>query len=268
LPIPQGISVKEGTLTSRFGCTFGYRLYQPGEPASDHLVIIGHGFLRSQDQMTGLAVAAAAAGMPAATIDYCNSRPWRGGHRRNADDMIRLADVLEAPQVVYAGFSAGALSAVVAARNDPRASGVLALDLVDTQQIGRRAVRGLDMPLIGLQGELTNCNARGNGEVVFRIAPKARLQRIEGAGHCDFEAPSDPLCRLVCQDPTPDGPALNRTIIAAAVQDLRSLAMGERPGEGRASDQAATGPDRTYSAGSADPDASRKASMLDGFGTT
>jgi len=230
VPSPQGISVEEGTVASRFGCRFGYRLYQLSEPASDDLVIIGHGFLREQDRMNGLAIAAATAGIPAATIDYCNSRPWRGGHRRNADDMMRLADALHAREVIYAGFSAGALAALVAARNDPRAAGVLALDLVDTQQIGRNAARGLDKPLIGLHGEPTNCNAQSNGQGVYSLAPNAKLQVIDGAGHCDFEAPSDSLCRLICEDPTPGEPNPAEHIIAAAVDGLRSLATA---GQGR-----------------------------------
>jgi hypothetical protein len=226
-PIPDGVSVERGTLDSRFGCRFGYRLYQPKEPASDRLVVIGHGFLRDQDQMTGLAVAAAAAGIPAATIGFCSSRPWRGGHRRNADDMIRLADALDATEVIYAGFSAGALAALVAARNDPRAVGVLTLDLVDAQQIGRNAARGLDTPLVGLQGEPTNCNGQGSGEGVYSVARNGRLRLIDGAGHCDFEAPGDRLCRLICQDPTPDEPSPVEHIIATALAELRSLALVE-----------------------------------------
>lgn len=237
-PVPLGIRVEAATLTGRHGCRFDYRVYRPQSPATDRMVIIGHGFLRDQDRMTGLAIATAAAGIPAATIDYCNSRPWRGGHRRNADDMIRLADALQAERVIYAGFSAGALSALVAARNDPRAQGILALDLVDTQEIGRNAASGLDKPLIGLHGEPTNCNARGNGEPIYRIAPKGSLRRIQGAGHCDFETPDDRLCRILCKDPTPDGPALAPEIVRSAVADLRMLIGIES--DGRDFEQAMT----------------------------
>ncbi|MEA3642066.1 MAG: alpha/beta hydrolase, partial [Lamprobacter sp.] len=166
------------------------------------LVILAHGFLRSQQRMVGLAEAIAAEGVPVATLDFCNMRFWDGRHQQNGLDMIALARHLGAgADVIYAGFSAGALAALVAARNDPNALGAVTLDLVDAQGIGQQAARNLNKPLIGLAGESTNCNAYDNARELFSATDQARLMRIPGAGHCDFEAPTDALCELLCTDP-------------------------------------------------------------------
>ncbi len=205
----------EGELSSATGCPLRYRLYRPAEEVSSApafaqasaLVVLGHGFLRSQQRMAELAEAIAAAGIPVATVDFCNMRFWDGRHQQNGLDMMALSRHLGAgdgdgaPRVIYAGFSAGALAALIAARNDPNALGVVTLDLVDAQGIGEHAARGLGTPLIGLAGEPTNCNANDNARAVFAATHQAQMTLIPGAGHCDFEAPTDALCELVCADP-------------------------------------------------------------------
>lgn len=208
-----GIQPVEAELASATGCTIDYRIYSPPEVASgtlqSTLVILGHGFLRSQQRMAELAEVIAAAGIPVATLDFCNMRFWDGRHQQNGLDMVALSQHLRAgdgeaargQRVIYAGFSAGALAALVAARNDPNALGAVTLDLVDAQGIGEHAARGLDKPLIGLAGERSNCNANDNARAVFAAAQQARMTRIPGSGHCDFEAPTDALCELVCADP-------------------------------------------------------------------
>ena len=178
------------------------------------------------------AKAIAAAGIPVATLDFCNMHVWSGRHQQNGLDMVALARDLGASRVIYAGFSAGGLAAVVAGRNDPRALGVVALDLVDAKGIGVRAASGLEVPLLGLAGEPTNCNARGNGLAVFAASTQAQVSRIKGAGHCDFESPSDALCALLCQDPDgdaeADNAAIRETIIARTVAAIETLR--ENPG--------------------------------------
>lgn len=231
----DGITRSSGSLRSATGCRLDYRLYAPARSDrranQDALVVLGHGFLRSQERMAGLAEAIAEAGIPAATLDFCNMRFWDGRHQQNGLDMIAVAAhlgaQLEVERVVYSGFSAGALAALVAARNDPRALGAVTLDLVDTQGIGQRAVANLDKPVLGLAGEATNCNARDNGRAVFAASPATTLQRIPGAGHCDFEAPTDGLCELVCDDPDAAGAsataALRGHILARATAAIVAL---------------------------------------------
>jgi hypothetical protein len=76
---------------------------------------------------------------------------------------------------------------------------------------------------LGVAGEPTSCNADGNGRRVYAASDRAVVRRIEGAGHCDFEAPSDRLCELVCEDP--DGAASSHRghIIDAAAAAVLSI---------------------------------------------
>jgi dienelactone hydrolase len=199
--MPAGIEMTTGSIDSSTGCRLDYRVYDTRETDRADLVVLAHGFLRSQERMQGLAATLAASGMRVATLDFCNPRPWDGRHAQNALDMIALARALDAERVVYAGFSAGGLAAVIAGRADARAIGIVTLDLVETQGLGVRAAKGLHKPLLALAGDPTNCNALDNGRAVIAATDWARVQRIDGAGHCDFEAPTDQLCELLCSDP-------------------------------------------------------------------
>ena len=231
----DGMNLEHGVLRSATGCTLAYRLYRPEAAArsAPALVVLGHGFLRSQARMRGLAEAIAAAGQPVATLDLCNMRPWAGRHQQNGLDMIALARHLQTEnggKRIYAGFSAGGLAALVAARHDRQALGVVTLDLVDAQGIGQRAMRQLERPLLGLAGAPTNCNAQGNAEALFAGREQARLLRIPQAGHCDFEAPTDALCEWLCADPAPGAAAqkarLRAWVTRQAVAAITALAAG------------------------------------------
>ncbi len=245
--LPPGARVTAGQLESESGCVLDYRTYRPAPDVQalhddsaalrgGDWVILAHGFLRSQRRMQGLAAAMAADGVQVATLDFCNQKPWAGRHVQNSRDMVALARHLDARRVVYAGFSAGGLAALVAGRTDARTLGIVTLDLVDAQGLGVGAARGLRKPLLALAGEPTNCNALNNAGAVFRATDQARVRRIDGAGHCDFEAPTDGLCELVCADPAardrpagehawPDG-LRRQQIIAGASAAARALLTG------------------------------------------
>ncbi len=193
------VSVDSGSLRSATGCRIGYSVHRRGQDSRPVDVVLSHGFLRDRGRMAGLAHALAEAGMPTVTLDLCNMKPWDGAHQANADDMRAIARRLAGPRPVYAGFSAGALAAILAARADPSARGVLALDLVDRERVGEEAARALSQPVFGVIGEASSCNADNNGLAALAAAQQAELVRISGATHCDFESPTDALCRLVCE---------------------------------------------------------------------
>lgn len=218
-----------GSLRSGSGCRIDTRLYSPERPRTDGLVVLGHGFLRSQGRMVGLAEALAAAGVPTVTLDFCNSRPWDGRHVQNGRDMRRVADELDAQRVIYAGFSAGGLSALVAAWGDPRAVGVLTLDLVDERGLGEGLARTLHVPLLGLQGEPAPCNARANGLKVLAASPRAQVVAVANASHCDFESPTDWLCESICGRPDTGSEARRREVIARSVALTLELLGIEAP---------------------------------------
>jgi len=230
--MPAGVEMTAGSIVSSTGCTLDYRVYAIGDANRNDLLMLAHGFLRSQERMQELAATLAASGVPVATLDFCNPRPWDGRHAQNALDMTALARSLGAKRVVYAGFSAGGLAALIAGRTDAGAIGVVTLDLVETQGLGVRAARGLDKPLLALAGEPTNCNALDNGRAVFAATDWARVQRIDGAGHCDFEAPTDQLCELLCSDPDADTPHASgldqrERIIASTTLAVHALFDGD-----------------------------------------
>lgn len=216
-----------GSLVSGSGCRINTRLYRPERPRTKALVVLGHGFLREQGRMAGLAEALAVAGIPTVTLDFCNSRVWDGRHVQNGRDMRLVADKLGAQRVIYAGFSAGGLSALVAAWADPRAIGVVTLDLVDDRGLGEGLAHTLGAALVGLQGDPAPCNAQANGLAVFAASPKARLLPITGARHCDFESPTDWLCESVCGRADAEAEARRQEVIdrsVAAVADLLGMA--------------------------------------------
>lgn len=200
-----------GEARSLAGCRYDYRVYEPLAPGSGSTgtvtVLLGHGFLRDQDKLIGLGRALANAGHRAVTLDFCNMRPWNGHHARNGADLRALAGRLADGPLVYAGFSAGALAAVLAASADRRADddgpvtlGVVTLDLVDQAGLAENALRTLDVPLVALQGPPSGCNAYGNGQAVIDRYPNARLEKLPGASHCEFESPTGPLCEIFCGD--------------------------------------------------------------------
>jgi hypothetical protein len=218
-----GVMMHGGEAVSASGCLLRYSLFRPPVPVSDAVVVLGHGFLRSKERMEGLARALAAAGMTTVAMDFCNSRIWDGRHYQNGLDMRRVADAVAADRVVYAGFSAGGLAALVAARQDNRSLGIVALDLVDDRGLGLRMVKGLGTPLIGIMGEPSACNARGNGMPIFAANELARVRVLPGAGHCDFESPTDWLCKAVCDQPPEGAPRLRDRIIDLAVGAVADL---------------------------------------------
>lgn len=222
-PVTREAVPTAGFLESISGCRIDTRLYRPERPRTKALVVLGHGFLRDQGRMAGLAEALATAGIPTVTLDFCNSRLWDGRHLQNGRDMRRVADELGAQRVIYAGFSAGGLSALVAAWDDPRAIGVLTLDLVDDGELGEGLARTLAAPLVGLQGDPAPCNAQANGLAVFAASPKAQVFTIPGARHCDFESPSDWLCESVCGQAKTGSEARRREVIERSVDLVSRL---------------------------------------------
>lgn len=228
------IDISQGSARGVQGCRLDYLLYSPSvpEPNSDTLVVVGHGFLRSYEQMDGLSRRIAAAGLRTSSISFCNSRIWDGRHRQNGHDMIALADALHARHVIYVGFSAGGLAALIAGRDDERTTGVVALDLVDRDGLGLAAASGLDRPLIALVGPPSSCNAENNGLAALAAARHAEIHQIPDATHCDFEAPTDWLCRRVCGE-RPGSDRRREQILATATKAVVTLAGHD--GNGRRS---------------------------------
>ena len=223
---PGSVSEVSAVFRSQTGCRIETILYRPSQPSVDGLAVLAPGFLRDQRHLRDLARALAVRGIPTLTLNPCASRPWGGRQVQTGADMRDIARGQGARRVVYGGFSAGALSALVAARLDERSAGVLGLDLVDNGGIGIGMARRLDRPLIGLRGELSRCNAEGNGRLVFASAPRGRLTAIPGASHCEFESPTDGLCEVLCDGDRAGAWGRRQEILRRSVMAVTGLLSG------------------------------------------
>jgi pimeloyl-ACP methyl ester carboxylesterase len=239
---PQFFTVEAGTREGEYGCRFEYELYRPAEPRTDALVVLGHGFASNLAAMRGWAERWASFGVPTAVLSFCNSTPFAGRHDRNAEDMVALAHALHGGPVIYAGFSAGGLSAYLAAASDPRAIAYLGLDAVDSGGMGARAEAGLKVPALFLMGEPSSCNAENNMLPAIPEGQGVTALRVRDALHCYFQDPWQRACESVCGKVAPPEAAAR---IADTIRCLATAwlleATGARPGAGALVEAATAG---------------------------
>jgi hypothetical protein len=91
------------------------------------------------------------------------------------------------------------------------------------------------VPSALLRGPPSACNAYAIAAPWATALPRIEVDRIfENATHCDFEAPSDWICRMVCGGAEPQR---QQAIAAELLRIVRGWLMPERPaGEGQALD--------------------------------
>jgi hypothetical protein len=237
-PAPvEGVRIESGAIDSAYGCAVRYEYYEPHETGAARvgvepgLVVIGHGFMRDLTAMRGWAAEWSARGHRAVVVSFCNSGWFNGRHDRNAEDLVAVARHISpgtAP-IVYAGFSAGGLSALLAAAGDPHAIAWLGLDPVDSGDLASEMAR-LRMPALAIVGAPSRCNADGNITGVLPEAAPMIALRIPGATHCDFENPHDPACARVCGrvEPPQSAEEISRTISSLATAWVE-LQLGAAP---------------------------------------
>ena len=203
----------------------------PGRPAA--IAILAHGFARHRATMAGHASALARDGL----IAFVPDLPYFadiGGNARAIADLVRVATGsaydLQTKRVVLVGFSAGALSALLAA-STPGVAGLVALDPFDRPSgIGLEAARSLEVPVVLLRAPPSACNAGGIAGRWTTVLPRLAFDRIfDAARHCDFEAPSDFICRLACGRPDPDRQDRIGTALRDAVRALLLLYLPDVP---------------------------------------
>jgi pimeloyl-ACP methyl ester carboxylesterase len=158
------------------------------------MVFLAHGFLRDLSSMRGWAALWASHGVTVTVASLPNSTWFSGRHERNAADLRALARALHEGPVLYAGFSAGGLAALLAAAQDPSSIGYLGLDPVDSRGLAGAAARAFFRPALFLFGEPSAENARNNLLKALPIhdRPEMILLRVRHATHRAFENPTDP----------------------------------------------------------------------------
>jgi dienelactone hydrolase len=179
-------------------------VYRPARVA-DAAVVLAHGFTRSRSTLAGHAAALAHEGFLAVAPDLPYLVDASGNARALAELVARLRRGDFAPpvrRVVLVGFSAGGLAALLASGTDAVA-GYLGLDPYDrSDHIGREFARTLRIPAALLRAPPSACNASSAAASWAQALPRIELDRLfEGATHCDFEAPTDWICRLACGAP-------------------------------------------------------------------
>jgi pimeloyl-ACP methyl ester carboxylesterase len=161
----------------------------------------------------------------------------------NGDALVELAQRLEAgaldlppvarSQLVLIGTSAGGLATLLASAQMPGLAGWIGLDPVDRTGTGKDAAGRLDAPAVVLLADASGCNLFGSGRSLARaLPPGSRSQIFEGASHCDFEAPTNNVCRVMCggaSDAMQE--QIRHATVDAAVELLApaSLPGGRRP---------------------------------------
>jgi dienelactone hydrolase len=169
------------------------------------VAVVAHGFTRTRARHRDLGHALAAAGIATVIPDLPNVMNLWG----NGDAIARFVEKLEAgalpslpverSRVVLLGTSAGGLASVLAAAQLPGIAGWIGLDPVDRTGTGVAAATQLNAPAVVMLAEPSLCNLVDSGRAIADALPR-RLRTVEvaDASHCDFEDPTNNLCRAVC----------------------------------------------------------------------
>jgi len=203
------------------GCSMAYDLRVPAGMADAPAVVLAHGFQGNRGTMAGWAEHWASWGVRVITPNLCHATILDTDHPQNGDDLRALVDALALGPVIYAGYSAGGLAAVLAAAEDDQAVALVGLDMVDADGLGAAAAAGVIAPTFGVIGEPSQCNTTNNGLGVLQSAG-GQVLRVTEADHCDFQSPADFLCGLTC---TGTNAQFDEAAIAAAVRGLTTAAV-------------------------------------------
>ena len=175
--------------------------------------ILSHGFTRSRRTLAGHAQALAASGVLTLTPDLPCTFDFRCNARALAAlvGLLRAGSTFGAPveRVMLVGFSAGGLSSLLAA-DTPGVVGYVGLDPFDrtmpgeAERLGLAAARQLRTETVLLRAPPSRCNAEAVAAPwAAALTALWRDELIAGASHCDFESPTDWMCRLACGDTDP-----------------------------------------------------------------
>ena len=113
---PYDVSIRgmAGMVTS---CdSISYTVYTPQGIENPTTMVLGHGFARGADTMTGWAEHFSSWGIEVLLPTLCHYNVFTGvDHEMNGQNMKELAMIHGAVKVIYAGHSAGGLAAIIGA---------------------------------------------------------------------------------------------------------------------------------------------------------
>lgn len=197
-------------------------VYAPALPTRSAVVLV-HGFMRTRATMAGHGQALAREGVLAVAPEL----PYWADSRDNARALVDLLAQLRRGEiagpierVVLVGFSAGGLSALLAA-SAPGVVGYVGLDAFDRPGgVGLAAAQTLPVPSKLLRAPPSFCNAYGISAPWAAALPQPTQDHlIDGATHCDFESPTDRACTLFCGATDPQRQQVVRQALIDAVRE-------------------------------------------------
>jgi pimeloyl-ACP methyl ester carboxylesterase len=177
--------------------------------------------------MQHLAESFARQGIQTACIKLKRSTPLKGKHAENARDMVALRQALGWKNVTYAGFSAGGLSALIAASEDEACTKLILLDPVDYGSLGKDAAPKIRIHTLAILGQPGPGNADRNASAMLAEISGCRVVEIPEATHCDFEARPSTLChRFTGSKPDATRTAdVHEALLRESVSFLKSKAL-------------------------------------------
>ena len=204
---PFDVSSGSYAISTADSSQMDYSVYYPVNHESEVVVLLVHGFSRDRGVMAGFAEHFASWGIKTITMDLLHSSIVDNNPILDALDINILADQIgQGLPIVYVGHSSGGMRSVLAASQNSNAIAVLGLDLVDAlypgmdnQYYALSAVSNMMIPVWGMFGESSACNANSNGVNVFQDAVQGNAVIITEADHCDFELPTNFFCSLLCE---------------------------------------------------------------------
>ena len=216
------------------GKSITFDLYIPKQSKLHPIVVVGHGFQRTKQQMAGWGQALAQRGYIAAAPNFpgglTTDHAIKGAiisallgwmDKQGQLPGSPLLGRVDGARRAAVGHSAGGLGAVLAAATDATIKVVVGLDPVDTTDQGKNVAAKVKAPVVFIRAEPSACNAQGSAAGIFGalVSPRLSLQVI-GANHCDPELPSDGLCALLCGAAVPQRQALFRRYLFATLDQI------------------------------------------------
>ena len=203
---PFDVDSGSNVITTSDSSQMDYSIYFPVNYQSEVVVLLVHGFSRDQSVMAGFAEHFASWGIKTITMNLLHSSIVDNDPIMDALDINILADQIgQGLPIVYLGHSSGGMRSVLAASQNSNAIAVLGLDLVDAlypgsdnQYYALSLVANMMIPVWGMFGESSTCNANSNGLNVFQDAVQGNAVIVTEADHCDFELPTNFLCSFLC----------------------------------------------------------------------
>jgi hypothetical protein len=138
----------------------------------------------SRQNLETLARHVASWGVNTYTVSLCTNGPGID-HPRNGRVLAAFGASLGKP-IVYSGFSAGGLAAILATATATSPAAFLALDAVDANSLARAALEAITVPAYALSGEPSSCNSNVNMLPQYSGLPM-RVLKVNRAQHFIFE---------------------------------------------------------------------------------